>query len=44
MNKSDDPEFVRDSRTKFGSELDVNESIRALGLERVDVPRVTVFT
>ena len=44
MNESDDPESTRDARTKFGSDSDVNKSIRASGLERVDVPRVTVFT
>ena len=44
MNKSDDPESTRDTRTEFGSKSDVNESIRALGLERGDAPRVTVFT
>jgi len=30
MNESDDPESMRDTRTEFGSKLDVNESIRAL--------------
>ena len=43
MNESDDPESTRDGRTEFGSESDVNKSIRASGLERADVPRVTVF-
>ena len=43
MNECDDPESTRDSRTEFGSESDVNESIRASGLERADVLRVTVF-
>ena len=44
MNESDDPESTRDGRTEFGSKSDVNESIRASGLERADAPRVTVFT
>jgi len=43
MNESDDPESMRDARTEFGSKSDVNKSIRASGLERVDAPRVTVF-
>ena len=43
MNESDDPESTRDTRTEFGSESDVNESIKVSGLERVDVPRVTIF-
>jgi len=43
MNESDDPESMRDGRIEFDSELDVNESIRVLGLERADVLRVTVF-
>jgi len=43
MNKSDDPKSTRDGRTEFGSESDVNKSIRASGLERADAPRVTVF-
>ena len=43
MNESDNPESTRDSRTEFGSESDVNKSIRALGLERADALRVTVF-
>ena len=37
------PRSTRDARTEFGSELDVNESIRALGLERADALRVTIF-
>ena len=43
MKESDDPKSTRDARTEFGSESDVNEGIRALGLERVGAPRVTVF-
>ena len=43
INESDDLESTRDVRTRFGSELDVNESIRESGFKRADVPRVTIF-
>ena len=44
INELEDLESTRDIRTRFSSELDVNESIRESGFKRVDVLRVTIFT
>ena len=44
IKESEDPESMRDVRIRFGSELDVNESISESGFERVDAPRVTIVT
>ena len=44
IKESEDPESTRDVRIRFGSKLDVNESISESGFERADALRVTIVT
>ena len=43
MNKSEDPEFTRDTRETLGKVLEDNDNIRESEFERADAPSVTVL-